>query len=147
MFGLGLTHATVDRKIRDQNLNPSPAEATPTDVGWEGTITLAAGTFTLDLTNLPNGNLPAINMTGKIVHFFQIESDSANTDKVTIEGDATDPYELFGDAADRITTSPGDRIQVNAKGSLVAASGTVKEITFTSSDLDAVVRMVILAGD
>lgn len=116
---------------------------------WAGIIQLGSGTFTLDLQALPLDD-PYIDkdLTGKKVVAFAVAAASANTDVVTVAGAGSNPYELFGSVDDQVDVAPG---QVYAMGefvqaNLAAVSGTVKDITFTSPDADAIAYIWLAAG-
>ncbi len=113
---------------------------------WSDQRSLTAGTDSIDLTNLTNGNLPAVDMTGLKVQVVKIVSASANTDTITVVDGATNGYNLFGDASGQVTLMVGGHVLWFGNENLADVSSSVKTIDFSSSDTDATYDIIIVAG-
>lgn len=116
-----------------------------------GTLTLSAGAATIDLTASPgptvNGTAADVDFTGLKINAVKFQADSNNTDPVTIEGHATNGYDLFASLSDgKIQLDPGDACVFLFNNSNPDVSASVKAIDFASSEVDAVLEFILVGG-
>lgn len=117
---------------------------------WSDQFDLVAGAATLDLENLAYpAERTAENFNGNKIIALQVGCPSTNTAPVTIAGGATNPYELFGSASTQIDVAPGMvYTMIDTKvDNLVAVSASVSEVDLSSSDTDATVAIILVAGN
>lgn len=125
----------------------TPATTPAVSKVWADQIQLSAGTLTIDLTNLDNGNLPNIDMTGLKVQIWKIFAASANTAHIVAVPAASNGYDFLGPAASgSISIGPGGAAMMLFNEDLEDVDATNHDITFTSSDVDAILDIQVLAG-
>lgn len=114
------------------------ATSTPPVTKWHIFAFQFVGTSaTIDLTALDPGAAPVDDFTGLKVNAWAIKAGSANNAAgITVDGGATNPYELFGHANDQITLLPGMFLGVFGNAKLAAVSSTVKNIRFQGAVAD-----------
>lgn len=123
----------------------------PTAVAvWSGRVTMSGGAASLDLTALPYSlDREDVDLTTLKVVALKLFAPLTNADPVKIEGGASTPYELFGDADTEIDLAPGEYatkgVVDSAGAALAAVSGSVKVIDFSGTGTDAV-DVTIVAG-
>ena len=137
---------------------PSHQKVTTTELTLTGTstpaatdvygdeLTLTAGSLTIDLTDLDQGNLPNIDLTGKAVVLYKIVANAANTGTIIVKVGAANGYFLFGDADGQVTLDRGEGLIFFASEKLPLVSGTAKDIDFTSGDVDAKFKILLVAS-
>jgi hypothetical protein len=146
-IGIDNVTATLQRSLGALSVNPPVSGTNQVSEVWNDQIQLSAGTVSFDLTALTNGNLAATDLTGLKVQGFHIKAASANTADILVAGAAATPYELLGTAAaNEVELGPGDQIMRWSPESLADVSASVKDVTVTSSDVDAIFDILILAG-
>lgn len=155
---------TIDLTLNNVTANPQishvitgaavtlDADSTPaaTKVS-SGTKTLSSGNATIDLTAAPgptvNGTAANLDMTGLKVNAVKFVANANNTDDITIEGHATNGYDLWGSEADGvIALGPGDAVVLLSRNSNPDVGASAKIIDLNSADLDAVLDFIIVAG-
>ena len=110
-------------------------------------VSLSGGAATLDLTSITHGSeLNAVTFSGLKVQLLKVRARSTNTDTVTIVDGASNGYNIFGDASGQITLSAGMEALFFYNEALADVSGSAKTIDFSSSDADAIVDIIIVAG-
>lgn len=137
-----ITHElAVGRLTLNANSTPVASQV------WSDTVALDTGAATIDLSSLSRGSaLSALDLTGLKVQGFIIQSKAANTDTVGIDVGASNGYNLFGASDGRAVLSPGGAIMLYAPEDLPDVASGAKTIDLSSSDADAQVDVVILAG-
>lgn len=115
---------------------------------WSNNVTLSGGTLVLDLTALPQGNLSAdVDFDTLKVQMFKFTAASGNSAAVVIADDATNGYNIFGDASGQVALFPGDTIMWKGNETLDdVAGGSADEIIFTSTHATAIVACELVAG-
>ena len=116
-----------------------------------GTLTLSSGTATIDLTASPgptvNGTTADVDFTGLKINAFKFQADANNEEPITIEGHATNGYDLFAELSDgKIQLDPGDACVFLCNNSNPDVSASVKVIDFASSDVDAILEFILVGG-
>ena len=139
-IALGLdavTDQAFTRQIDTANSSgtKTPSTSVPCTQAYDDTIPLVAGTYTIDLTALPNGNLANKDLTGLTVQFIKVRNPSTNANNITVADGAANGYLILGDASGQITIPPGMSFQFGAVATegLAAVSATVKNITVTGT--------------
>lgn len=111
-----------------------------------GTLTLSSGSATIDLTAAPNP-IATVDFTGLKINAFKFAADSNNTEPITIEGHATNGYDLFASLSDgKIQLDPGDVCLMLCNNSNPDVGASLKVIDFASSDVDAVLEYELVGG-
>lgn len=118
----------------------------PSTKAFSDQRSLAAGTDTLDLTALVGALSSAIDMTGLKVQLVKIVAAIANTEDIVIADTAATGYFIFGDASGQVTLPPGGSIMLFGNEGLPDVGAGAKDIDVTSSDLDAIYDIIIVAG-
>lgn len=118
----------------------------PATEGWPDTRSLAAGADSIDLTALARGTLPTIDLTGLKVQLVIIRAAAANTAGILFKQGASNPYLLFGAASDQHTLLPGTAYYMYWADKLADVAAGAKEVDMTSTDLDAIYSMILVAG-
>lgn len=114
---------------------------------WSDQVQLSGGALSLDLTNLSRGSvLSALDMTGLKVQLIKIKATSTNTDTVTVVDGATNGYNIFGSSSGSITLASGDVAMFFFDESLPDVASGAKTIDISSSDTDALVDIILVAG-
>jgi len=139
-IALGLDAVTDQPFVEQINATAStgtktPSTTVPCTQRWADLVSLAAGTVTIDLTSLSNGNLPAKDFTGLTVQFIKVHNPSTNANNITVADHGTTGYLIFGDTSGQITIPPGMMMMFGAAETegLAAVSGTVKQILVTGT--------------
>ena len=138
-----ITHelTVADRSTLNASSTPAVTAA------WSDTVALSGGSATIDLSSLSLGaTLTALDLTGLKVQGFVFQSKAANTDTVTIVDGASNGYNLFGDSSGQVTLSPGGAVSFYAPEDLPDVGSGAKTIDLSSSDLDAQVDVILIAG-
>lgn len=117
----------------------------PATTVWGDKRQLAAGTDTIDLTALVEGNLPNKDLTGLKLQLIKLKATSTNTAVLTVKPAATNGYE-FGATNDEITLHPGGAVLLFVPDLAPDVAAGAKDITVTSSDADAEYEILIVAG-
>ncbi len=132
--------------------------ATAATLGTSGPITkiysdqiaLSGGAATIDLMVLPQsagGDITQnVSFSGLKVQFYLFENPSTNANAITIDGDGTHPYELFGGATGLVTLEPGESIMgrcPETRGAVV--SDTTDKITLAGTSAQ-VLNVMLVAG-
>lgn len=147
---LSLDNVT-DPDVQHANFGNGPlslgASSTPvvTEV-YSDQLALTAGTVTIDLTALPRGNLPNLDLTGLKVQAIKFFAASANTAAITIADGATNGYNVLGDASGQVTLGAGGEVGFFCSEFLDDVATADATIDVTSSDVDAIFDVLILAG-
>lgn len=109
---------------------------------WSDTVDLAAGTATIDLNALtrpaPQSALDADTLELIIWGFA---GATANTAGIEVAPDATNGYNLFGTADDKVTVYPGQIVvgySTTQKDLPTVAGGSADEITFTGTGTEQI---------
>lgn len=125
------------------------SSATPVAVtkAWSSRVQLSAGALTLDLTALTRTNLPNVDLTGLRVKAMKIVPVAANTAAVTLTVGASNGYQAFGAIADgKISLAAGSGAAfIFGNTELPAVGASAKTIDLASSDVDALVDIIIVA--
>lgn len=109
-------------------------------------ITLSAGAATIDLTALVRTPLAAVDFTGLKVQLVKFKAASANTAVVIVVPGASNAYNLFGDSDGQVTY-PAEAESLNYWADQLAdVSSTVKNVDLSSTDLDAIIEVELVAG-
>jgi len=131
----------------DSSFGTIDADSTvPATKVFSDQITLSSGTSTLDLTGLSIATLDNVDMTGLKVQLFKVKAASTNSAVLTVADGATNGYSIFGDTSGQVSLDAGTEILVYVPDKLADVSSTVKTIDFTSSDVDAIYDVIIVAG-
>jgi len=113
--------------------------------GWSGEVTLSGGAATLDLTNLPFGNLPDINAIGQALRLIAIQADSGNTAALAVKPGASNPYPGWV-GANGLSLNANDQQVLGPLWSGAAIGSGAKTIDFTSPMPAALAQVFILFG-
>lgn len=134
---------THDGGLADLELSPT---STPVvDAVWSDSISLSGGAASIDLAALARGDLANLDLSGKKVQAIQFSCPSANTAFVAIAPGATNPYPVFG-SGNEFDLPAGADVTIYVPEGLGDVGASAKEIDFASSDVDAVIKVVIYAG-
>ena len=107
-----------------------------------GAITLTGGAAVLDLTAAPHPSGTPVDLTGLRVQRIVLRARSTNTATVAIATDATNGYTIrFTE-----TLAAADAVARSYANTLGLVGPSAKRMGFTSTDLDAIVDFVIVAG-
>lgn len=107
-------------------------------------VALSAGALTIDLTNYVRTTLAAVDFTGLKVKLWIFYADSTNASTVTIAGGASNGYLLFGTAGNCILAAGEARYGL-CPATSPTVSSTLKNLDFSSSDTDAIVKCILVA--
>ena len=116
---------------------------------WSDEFTLSAGAATLDLTALARDAQANLDLTGLKIQAYFFATPSTNTDTVTIVDGATNGYNIFGDASGQITIGASGQkgfAMFYAPETLQDVGASDKTIDLSSSDTDATVKVLLVAG-
>lgn len=113
---------------------------------WSDSITLTAGAATIDLSSLARSGLATLDLSALKVQAFIVRARSTNTDTVTVADGGTNGYNIFGDASGQVTLAAGAAVSFYSPEGLQDIGSSDKTIDLSSSDADAIVDVVILAG-
>lgn len=112
---------------------------------WSDRRALVAGVDTLDLTALPRGNLPNLDLTGLKVRLVKVACASANSAAIKFKFGATNPYPIGGSATGEFDVYPnGVEERYNHNGA-PAVSATVKNVAVSGTGTDAY-EIIMIAG-
>ena len=116
-----------------------------TGIAWSGTVTLAAGVYTLDLTALARSGLSAIDATTYELRALYAIATSTNTNLVTIKPGAANPYGAQ-DIGLGLSLMPGVPVLLGPMTGAIAVDATHKNIDFASAMAAATVKMILAFG-
>jgi hypothetical protein len=143
----GTTDPTVTHAI------PTPGQMKPAGTTpavsrvYRDQLVLVAGALTIDLTSLDQGNLPDINLTGLKVQALKMRALSTNTAPVLVSAAVSNGYEIFGAAAGgQVELGAGAQVAMIFNEHLADVAAGIKDLTFASTDLDAVIDVLVVAG-
>lgn len=140
-----VTDPTAVHKISDGAGTLRSTSQVPGTKAWSDLRTLSAGADSLDLTSLPRGSLPAATFDGLKVQLIKIKAAAANTAAIVFAAAGANGYSLFGSAGVCVLT-PGAQVQFYWPDNLGDVGSGAKSIAITSTDLDAVYEMILVAG-
>lgn len=119
----------------------------PATKAWSDTRGLGDGADSIDLTALARGSdLSNVDFTGLKVQLVIIAAAAANTAGIVFKDGAANPYLLFGDASGQVTLLPGTSCLLHWPDKLADVAAGAKEVDMTSTDLDAIYSMILVAG-
>lgn len=124
----------------------TPTTSVPATTQWQDQRTLSAGADAIDLTALTDGNLPTKNLNGLKIQLVKVVASTNNTDTITIRDHTTNGYFICGDSSGQVTLPIGGRMQLYGHDGMPDVSATAKQIAVTSSDVDAVYTIQVVAG-
>jgi hypothetical protein len=139
---------SVPHKTRTLGPSSTPAVTKKVAVAF----TLAAGTFTLNLTSVTEGDLTtAVDLTGLRVVQFKLVAAAANTADLVCDGTGANGYDLWGAA---LTLNPGrvcgmyspDQTGTTDPTPWPVVAAGVRDIVFTSTHATAQGEILITAG-
>ena len=139
----------ISTDVSSFTLSPSSVSPLPPGVyRYEKSITLSAGAATIDMSALDQGNLPDVDWTALsvTVQLIKVVAARANTANVVVADGATNGYNIFGDASAQISVPPGGVGMFYGHDGLQAVAAADKTIDLSSSDVDAVVSVQLIAG-
>lgn len=147
-LGLDLVADQTFTHVIDGDSGSLTGSSTPAvSKAWSDEVQLTAGALSLDLTSLSRGSvLSSLDLTGLKLQLIKIKAAIANTDTVTIADGASNGYSIFGDTSGSITLGSGDVAMFLFAETLPDVSATVKTIDISSSDTDAVLEIILVAG-
>lgn len=110
-------------------------------------VTLTAGEANLDLTALSGPLGTSVDFSGLKLQLIKIMAAAANTAAVTMDPATANPY-LFNPttANPKIGLAAGEMAMFYHNESLADVSSTSKGIKFSSSDADAILDVLLVAG-
>lgn len=143
----GVTDPSVQHQVYGGAKALSSSSTPPVTKSWEGEVALTAGTATLDLTALDQGDLTALDLTGEDVVAISIRGDDGQTAPITLSVAASNGYDIHGSGAGEeiCSVEAGDEVLIYKDGNAPAVSSTVKDITLTGSGTEKC-HVMILAG-
>lgn len=114
---------------------------------YSGQVQLSSGTATVDLTSLTNSTGgTAKDFTGKKVQVFKLHAASDNTAGVVVAPAVSNGYNLFGDSDGQVTLGANEYLSRFCNDQLAAVGASAKDLTLTSSDVDAKLNILLVAG-
>ncbi|KKN27512.1 hypothetical protein LCGC14_0863960 [marine sediment metagenome] len=121
----------------------------PVTKTYSETINLSGGGATIDLQALTGPNSTTVDFTGLKVQAIKLSCPSTNTEGITVDRGAANPYNLFGEdngSAEQVEVMPGDvylvkcgadkREDVDATHSDIQLAGTGTET----------IKVILVAG-
>lgn len=124
------------------------ATAVPATKQFTKTITLAAGVASIDLTALVAEATK--DFTGLKVQLVGIFAASTNTATVICKPGAANPARIFGTDAGanhgQVVLDAGCGCAFYMNDKLVDVGATAKNVDFSSTDVDAVIEVLLVAG-
>ncbi len=134
----------------DHRLNFSKAltgsSSVPVTKAYSDRFSLSSGSATLDLTSLTDAKGDALDLTGLKVQLIAVQCASGNTDAVTVDVGTSNGYEFGGDSTSEMSVQQGGTLVFYAPETLDDVGASDKTIDFSSSDEDASVDVLIVAG-
>lgn len=118
----------------------------PATKAFSDEITLVAGAATIDLTAMVRTPLANVDFTGLKVQLVKFKAATANAAAVVIKPGASNAYNLFGDSDGQITLPASAESEQYWADQLADVSSTVKNVDLSSSDTDAIIEVVLVAG-
>lgn len=116
---------------------------------WADTVALVAGTATIDLTALARDvPLEDVDFDGLNIVAFAFAGAASNSNPIEVAPDATNGYNIFGTADDKVSVYPQMIVQVADMTSAnlpAVAAGSADEITFTGTGTEAI-HVLLIAG-
>jgi len=107
-------------------------------------IALVAGAKTIDLTALVGTNGAAVDGTGLKVQWVYMENPSTNANNMTFVKGASNGYELFADAAWKVTLKPGQSFAAILYNTSPAVGPSAKTIDVTGTTTQSFIFQVLL---
>lgn len=108
---------------------------------------LVAGSDEFDLTSLPKGTLPNIDLTGLKVKFVKIQADPENSDSIDFIPGGGSSFDLFASGNNgKIALWPGDTYLSNRSANPRTVGIGDKLVPALSADLDAKYKIQLVAG-
>lgn len=145
----GLQHGSSDGIDHSLALPAKTLNASSTPVASQVVskrLTLSAGAVSLDLAAVARGSqLADLDLSGLKVQAIQIACPAANTAPVVAGPHMTNGYALFGASNDVSIPAGGDLTYYAPEGT-PDVGASAKVIEFTSTDVDAVVDVLVVAG-
>ena len=122
--------------------------AVPATEDYTETITLTAGAATIDFSALDQGDLTDIDVAAAALkpQLVIFEAAAANTAGVVIVDGAANGFNIWGDANGSVTVLPGCANLAFWNDKLDDAGATDKTIDLSSSDVDAIIKVIIVFG-
>ncbi len=118
----------------------------PVQKVWSDQFNLSSGTYSIDLTGLTDVKGDSLDFTGLKVQLIAVKCPGTNTDTVTVDVGSSNGYEFGGESTSEITLTAGGVMVYFSPDKLDDVSTTAKTIDLSSSDQDATVKMLIVAG-
>lgn len=113
---------------------------------YSDTITLSAGAYTIDLTTLGGPLSTSVTLSGLKPQLWMIQAASTNTDVLEFDVGGTNGYNWGGDATSHIALTAGASVLFYWPDNLADVGASAKTIDVSSADVDAIFKIVIVAG-
>jgi hypothetical protein len=137
---------TVTHDIGDDRDTLTATSTVKATKPWSKDGALSSGTATIDLTVLPRGNLADATFTGLKVKVFKISCPTGNSAAVVVAPGASNPYDLFGTADDRVSIGAGCAIEMFLADKAETCDASHKTLDLSSDDDDADYSITLVAG-
>jgi len=137
---LNIQHVIEDK----QTLNST--STAPATKAYSDRLSLVAGSKDIDLTTLTDAANEALTLTGLKVQALAIKAAAANTAKIAIAQGATNPYSLIAATAGKVEVGAGCSLFLTFNETAPDVGASAKVLTLTSTDVDAIFDIVIIAG-
>lgn len=137
---ISLAHAMSDK----QTINAT--STVPATKAYSDTLTLTAGAVSLDLAALTDAINADLNLTGLKVQALGIKCPTTNTAPVAVAAHATNGYALLAASDGKVEVQIGGSLFMTFNDDAPDVGASAKVLEFTSSDTDATVQVLIVAG-
>lgn len=137
---------TVTHDIGDNKDTLTATSTVKATKAWSDDGALTAGEAKITLTALPRGGLANDTFTGLKVKVFKISCPADNSTAVVVAPGASNPYDLFGTASDRISVPPGGAVVMYLADEAETCDATHCELDLSSADTTADYSVILVAG-
>lgn len=137
---------TIVQKMTGANGTLTASSTVPATKSWADQRQLSAGADSLDLTALVNSARDNIDMTGLKVQLLKIKAAAENANAIKFDVGSSNGYNIFGSATSEVSVPPGGMIMLYGADGLPDVAAGAKAIDISSSDVDAIYDIQIVAG-
>ena len=137
---LNVQHTIEDK----QTLNAT--STAPATKAYSDRLTLTAGAADIDLTALTDAANNALTLLGLKVQAIAIKAAATNTAKVAVAAGSSNGYLLLAAAAGKVEVPAGGSLFMSLNETAPDVGASAKVLALTSTDTDAIVDIVIIAG-
>jgi len=132
--------------VLEDKITLTAASTNPVTKAYSDRITLTTGAAEIDLTALTDAVNGALTMTGLKVQAIGIKAAATNTAKVALAAGTTNGYLLLAASGGKVEVGAGCSLFMSFYETAPDVGSSAKTLALSSTDQDAIVDVVIIAG-